>query len=237
MMASPMRREAAASYYGGRRGPGPVAPSLAGSRAAAPVPTRMSLQDRSSFFSAPAPQAFGPGPVRLVNPGAFGQTPMAASPASPVLRPVRSSLGQATVTEGLIPPVAPVRPRVGPPEDRPRPPRRPRIKYRPGEARAWGRLKRAEAAELSAYLDQAVAEMEAQGIPPGIVAQIKERVDAFLASAPPATAEVALTPEEINMLDATLQDVAEPVETSASWLTWALVGLGVGAVAWFALSD
>lgn len=65
---------------------------------------------------------------------------------------------------------------------------------------AWGQLKKQDAAELSVYLAEIEAQMIDADIPPGIVTQIRTRLEAFVAD-PAAGEEIALTPEEVTGLE------------------------------------
>lgn len=75
--------------------------------------------------------------------------------------------------------------------------------------RAWGRLKKRDAAELAEYLAEIEKRMEARGIPPGIVRQIREKLDNFAAQNVPEEAEIELSDMEAGALDVAIMNLEQ----------------------------
>lgn len=92
-----------------------------------------------------------------------------------------------------------------PPEERPR--RRgpddqgpPGFVDRPGVQLPWGLLKKREVPEILRILDVTIEELEARGVPPGILTQIEAKLVDFEETAPP-DAEIELSDEEIEAVE------------------------------------
>lgn len=99
--------------------------------------------------------------------------------------------------------------------------------------RAWGLLKKQDAAELAAYLKEVEAGMVAQQVPPGIVREIRRKVDQFLATAP-ENAELEIPEAQLEELDVVIAQYEE-VEGQGRRKTILTVGalglVGVGVLA------
>lgn len=97
---------------------------------------------------------------------------------------------------------------------------------------AWGRLKKLEAEELLAELKVIEERMRSRQIPAGIVAQIADKIEAFLETAP-KEAEFTMTEDEVNELDtAILALEADEKASTAGTATLVVVGaLGLTALA------
>ncbi len=93
--------------------------------------------------------------------------------------------------------------------------------------RAWGRIKKMDAAELAAYLAAIEERMVELEIPPGIVPKIRARLESFSESAASESAEIELTQEEGVALDGAIM-LLETKEQSTSFVTAAVVIAGVG---------
>ncbi len=95
--------------------------------------------------------------------------------------------------------------------------------------KAWGLLKKKDAAELAEYLAEIEKRMVAADIPVGIVKQIREKLDAFAASNVQEGAEIDLSETEAAALDVAIMNL-EQVESKAtpSFATAAAVVAGVG---------
>ena len=95
--------------------------------------------------------------------------------------------------------------------------------------KAWGLLKKKDAAELAEYLAEIEKRMVAADIPVGIVKQIREKLDAFASSNVQEDAEIDLSETEAAALDVAIMNL-EQVESKAtpSFATAAAVVAGVG---------
>jgi hypothetical protein len=93
--------------------------------------------------------------------------------------------------------------------------------------RAWGRIKKMDAAELAAYLAAIEQRMVELGIPPGIVPKIRAKLEGFSESPASESAEIELTQEEGVALDGAIM-LLETKEQSTSFVTAAVVIAGVG---------
>ncbi len=103
--------------------------------------------------------------------------------------------------------------------------------------RAWGRLKKRDAAELAEYLAEIEKRMEARGLPPGVVRQIRSRLEDFAAQNIPEDAEIELSDMEAASLDVAIMNL-EQVEGDAgapSFATAAGVIAALGLITVLAL--
>lgn len=103
---------------------------------------------------------------------------------------------------------------------------------KPGRRLAWGRMKKLEAQELSVYLAEIVDRMKAAGIPAGIVAQIKDKLDTFVKTAP-AAGEVEISEVETQALSEAILELetVEQQEGLGIKTSTVLVVAGVGLLA------
>lgn len=103
---------------------------------------------------------------------------------------------------------------------------------KPGRRLAWGRMKKLEAQELSMYLAEIADCMRKAGIPAGILAQIKDKLDTFVKTAPPA-GEVEISETETQALNEAIfeLEVAEQQAGSGITTSTVLVVAGVGLLA------
>lgn len=108
---------------------------------------------------------------------------------------------------------------------------------KPGRRLAWGRMKKLEAHELSVYLTEIADRMRKAGIPPGIVTQIKDKLDTFVTTAPPA-GEVEISEAEAQALNEAILDLETTEQQSGSGIktSTVLVVAGLGLVAALLLS-
>ncbi len=98
-------------------------------------------------------------------------------------------------------------------------------------AKAWGKLKKQDAAELAEYLAEIEKRMEAANIPVGIVKQIREKLDAFAAGSDPEEAEISLSETEAAALDVAIMNLETFEGSSApSFATAAAVVAAVGLI-------
>jgi hypothetical protein len=81
--------------------------------------------------------------------------------------------------------------------------------------RAWGKFRKLDAAEMATYLKQIEERMGAAGIPPGIVEQIRRRLESFVDSNVPDNQEVTLDEHEVVALDNAIMYL-EQTEASSS---------------------
>lgn len=93
--------------------------------------------------------------------------------------------------------------------------------------RAWGRIKKMEAAELAAYLSAIERRMWELDLPPGIIPQIRQKLENFSTSQASDETEIELTQEEGVALDGAIL-LLESKEQSASFVAAAVAIAGVG---------
>lgn len=157
---------------------------------------------------------FQPMPGQLGQVSLRGVGPFARRPAF---------VGQQQTTTVQQAPAEPTAPPAPPPP----PPSRPQgeDRPRPGLRLAWGRLKKVEAAELAAQLQQIVERMKAQNMPPGIVAQVQARLEQFSQKASDL-ATVEITEPEVQQMEAEILALEEAEATSESAATPLLVAAG-----------
>jgi hypothetical protein len=98
-------------------------------------------------------------------------------------------------------------------------------------------MKKLEANELSTYLTEIADRMRKAGIPLGIVAQIKDKLDTFVATAPPA-GEVEISEVEAQALNEAILELETVEQQSGSGIktSTVLVVAGVGLLAALLLS-
>jgi hypothetical protein len=98
--------------------------------------------------------------------------------------------------------------------------------------KAWGRFKKLDAAEMAAYLKNIEERMYKRGIPPGIVEQIRRRLEEFVDSAVPDTQELTLSEQEVVALDNSIMYLEqEEAEATPILGTAAVVVAGLGILA------
>lgn len=99
---------------------------------------------------------------------------------------------------------------------------------------AWGRLKKLEAEELLAELKLIEERMRSRQMPAGIVAQIADRIEAFVQTAP-KDAEFTMSEDEVNELDTAILalEAEEKASTTGTATLVVLGALGVTALAIF----